>query len=990
MATEKTPTTTTMTDQTTSPDKPKTIQKSTNANHHEKPKTNSDQQTNTQIHSTKQINTTTDNSNPIQSSQPRFSTSDIVKKFPHIKHRYCHKIKISVPWDDKTNPPTLDTYYTSIHYFFKLVKNYDDQFKILTWDIVNKKCETISDPSRLPKSHKELSYYLYNVHMTPSRVRASMVVHSSYNLGDLIHRRYQLNKTQLELLQTFRQEKLWVQPTTVQTMGEIKLIGFLQFVHPKYTNLKKLTLELQAIVETRDISVEIYRPRAIDEKGNIITAPEAIAIGAPSDISIDVYKSLINRWPEVIDGDYDMVIGKESTLKMGYFIPFNNGILNRKDKNEAIINHERFLKDFTSVKIKYCSSVDIRFQMTQSEMSILDLYGKDKQPGEKTKTTLRRILNSWSIETDPHFLVQSIEQNNATTQLLVVKKQNKSEVLTRLHQLINTLKKRKDFSDICGNSDGSKATIDKFVFTKTGYNYLTYLKGHVRPSDPNLENNDDDTIDDDDTFNSDGKRKFTSIRTSSHHHSYTKSISPQYKKSTDISTPPRDQSDNETESSTPTTKNTTKHSTRLKGYADAVKANPPYFDHLPPTKSKLVALPKNTSHPFLTNNQHLSHRKPPLIVDNNDDATPLAPRHVVPYVNVENTELTISTMTPDIIKGYEPRFDEDSIANKHMMSQLTTQHVHDITLAVSHKYEKKYESMMNTMQEHHNRQINNLISTQQSQANEIASIKDSQGTIKSDLELQIHEKMEKQTMVLSSLVEIVQNMQNKDREFYANNSNGHQSSNITIPVVPEKEKLKLSDPDLSYSDRDEFSNDSDQSDTILTKATAPTTVASAVSIQCTQTSNDEYTEVNTNTETHRRSDHILHKVLPNEIQYQSKQNDMKECIHTNNITSDDEDDIRNSTLTNGIEPSTLTSGNGWQDITGKTRKSVSLKHAVISPAKPDMKHYNKKSPNFNKYDPEGSIIRRSNRIKQQTSKNNHQEDHSPRRTRSSKKSGQGP
>jgi hypothetical protein len=60
----------------------------------------------------------------------------------------------------------------------------------------------------------------------------------------------------------------------------------------------------------------------------------------PSDISIDVYKSLINRWPEVIDGDYDMVIGKDSTLKMGYFIPFINGILNRTDKNEAILNHE--------------------------------------------------------------------------------------------------------------------------------------------------------------------------------------------------------------------------------------------------------------------------------------------------------------------------------------------------------------------------------------------------------------------------------------------------------------------------------------------------------------------------------------------------------------------------------------------------------------------------------------------------------------------------
>ncbi len=44
-----------------------------------------------------------------------------------------------------------------------------------------------------------------------------------------------------------------------------------------------------------------------------------------------------------------------------------------------------------------------------------------KQPGEMTNTTLRHIVNSWSTTTDPHLLVQSIEQSNANTQLLVVK-----------------------------------------------------------------------------------------------------------------------------------------------------------------------------------------------------------------------------------------------------------------------------------------------------------------------------------------------------------------------------------------------------------------------------------------------------------------------------------------------------------------------------------------------------------------------------------------
>jgi hypothetical protein len=203
-------------------------------------------------------------------------------------------------------------------------------------------------------------------------------------------------------------------------MGEVKLIGFLQYVLPKFTNLKNLTIKLQAIVETSDI--KIYRPRAINEKGNIITAPEAIAIGAPSDISIKVYKSLIDKWTSVMDGHYDMVIGKGSTLKMGYFIPFASGILNCNDKNKAITSHTKFLKEYTSIKIRQCSSVDTRFKISQTEMSILELYAKKKKPGELTNTTLRRILNSWKTTEEPTMLIQSIEQSNVNTQILVLKK----------------------------------------------------------------------------------------------------------------------------------------------------------------------------------------------------------------------------------------------------------------------------------------------------------------------------------------------------------------------------------------------------------------------------------------------------------------------------------------------------------------------------------------------------------------------------------------
>jgi hypothetical protein len=46
----------------------------------------------------------------------------------------------------------------------------------------------------------------------------------------------------------------------------------------------------------------------------------------------------------VINRQFDMVIGKDSALKMGYFTPFTNGLLNCIDKNEAILSHEEIPK----------------------------------------------------------------------------------------------------------------------------------------------------------------------------------------------------------------------------------------------------------------------------------------------------------------------------------------------------------------------------------------------------------------------------------------------------------------------------------------------------------------------------------------------------------------------------------------------------------------------------------------------------------------------
>jgi hypothetical protein len=216
----------------------------------------------------------------ISSTHPRFSMLEILQNFPHIQHRYCHKIKVSIPWKQYNTIPNEDTYYKAISYFFNMVKTYDSQFQI----------------------------------------------------------------------------------------------------HPYHTNLKQLLVAIQAIVETRDIVIEVYRPRAIKKDKSIITAPEAITIGAPSDISVQIYKSLMEKWPGVISGQFDMVIGDNNIIKSGYFIPFAHGLLSQKDKNDAICKHDKFINEHTGIKLRHCLSIYERFELLHDETTRLGYtIKKDKQ-----------------------------------------------------------------------------------------------------------------------------------------------------------------------------------------------------------------------------------------------------------------------------------------------------------------------------------------------------------------------------------------------------------------------------------------------------------------------------------------------------------------------------------------------------------------------------------------------------------------------------------
>jgi hypothetical protein len=108
--------------------------------------------------------TKTDINNDLQLTflQPWCLTSEILQQFLNINHRYCHKIKVSIPWKDEQNIPNLDTYHKSIHYFFAMIKHYDPQFQILPWDISQNQCNPISEDINIPETHDELLSFLCN------------------------------------------------------------------------------------------------------------------------------------------------------------------------------------------------------------------------------------------------------------------------------------------------------------------------------------------------------------------------------------------------------------------------------------------------------------------------------------------------------------------------------------------------------------------------------------------------------------------------------------------------------------------------------------------------------------------------------------------------------------------------------------------------------------------------------------------------------------
>jgi hypothetical protein len=293
---------------------------------------------------------------------------------------------------------------------------------------------------------------------------------------------------------------------------------------------------------------------------------------------------------------------------------------------------------------------------------------------------------------------------------------------------------------------------------------------------------------------------------------------------------------------------------------------------------------------------------------------------MVRFVDGSTAEMTMSTMSTN---------DRVVLPNQQTeLTQLMEQQIKDITSAMSQKYESTIQEMKDT----HIAQMNEIRSKQKEHAHDIKQLQNAQTKIKENLETKLDNKIEQQTNLLTSLVSMVHEMKeekNKNDNLQVEPNPITTSTNTENVIGHNAEDLT----DCSYSDEEDitenaFSSTQSQVLTIKKKSGDAMTVISQP---------EEETEE-----------------APSSAQIE------QQCEkHTNHIEHDDTNDIRRLTRSRTISNSTETSTK-WKGISSGKRVTK-IQHAIISPMKNKKKEklYNKNSPSYNKYDPEGLIVKKN-------------------------------
>jgi hypothetical protein len=141
--------------------------------------------------------------------------------------------------------------------------------------------------------------FIHNLQLSKTRVQFSCVITTTHDFITTFKKKQGRYEDKPSILAKFQRQAIWIHKMDIHTMGNLKSIGYLQLIHQMLTNMKQLLIDLQSIVETRDISLELFRPRAVDTNGHFLRTTEAFSISTPSDISVKMYERLVDKWSDI-------------------------------------------------------------------------------------------------------------------------------------------------------------------------------------------------------------------------------------------------------------------------------------------------------------------------------------------------------------------------------------------------------------------------------------------------------------------------------------------------------------------------------------------------------------------------------------------------------------------------------------------------------------------------------------------------------------------
>jgi hypothetical protein len=344
----------------------------------------------------------------------------------------------------------------------------------------------------------------------------------------------------------------------------------------------------------------------------------------------------------------------------------------------------------------------------------------------------------------------------------------------------------------------------------------------------------------------------------------------------------------------------------------------------PNTSSTSCTTPKPTMLTVLPPQQQRA-----LPMDTESPITP-ASKEIVQFVNVPPTTVMLSTMTADNVTS-------KLCHSNSMITCLSDTQIMEITNAVSTKYdsviqqmqeahEKQLQDIVCTQKaqdEAHKQQINSIANTQKAHNDEINAIKTSQKELKNDMQDQLDNKINMQTSLLHSMMTMMKDI--KATKIDAD------SSNMIVTTEQQSTSIKMTpamihqsqDHDISYSESDS-DQDVDKYDGAMTASTLQSTVGSSHQDFNHSAASANETVIHTSTQV----------TCPDSSQYpKDTDRDNSECQHVNNIAVDSKNDIRKVTMTSKVDPDELVKGAGWNDVNDHSKKKIPLRHAIISPPK---------------------------------------------------------